>query len=140
MDSRRSSLSQRNDVGRLETHQLRHARRMLIPQMPINFHRQSAAVLVSKPARNGRNVHAAFNAACRKQMAQIVVGQMSNANFLFRAFHCQFAFGHARNASGRRFVRAFSTQFFQKLAHFCNHGDSANFTVLRALRSGRREQ
>ena len=34
---------------------------MAVAQMSINFHRQSAAVLVAKPAADGRYINARFN-------------------------------------------------------------------------------
>ena len=50
--------------------------------MSIDFHRQSAAVFVSEPAANGRDVHTDFNTTGRKQMAQVMVGEAGNPNFL----------------------------------------------------------
>jgi hypothetical protein len=40
---------------------------VLVSQVAVGFHAQRAAVLMSKPAGNGRNVHAGFNAAGGKQ-------------------------------------------------------------------------
>jgi len=42
---------------------------VFVSQVPVSFHAQCAAILVSEPARNGRDVHAGFNAAGGKQMA-----------------------------------------------------------------------
>ena len=131
MNSCRFILAQWNNIARLKTHKFGHARRMLISQVSINFHCQRAAVFVTQPTRYGRNVHAAFDAPRGKQVAQIVVSQMSYARFLFRAHHCQFTLHHPHNTSCRRFVRALLPQFFQKLAHLRNHGNAADFTIFR---------
>lgn len=51
---------------------------MLVAQMPIGPHGQCAAVLVAKPARDGGNIHAGFNAAGGEQVAQVVMGESGN--------------------------------------------------------------
>jgi hypothetical protein len=47
---------------------------MLVAQVSVSFHAKSAAVLMPKPARNGWDVHAVFDATGGEQVAQIVVG------------------------------------------------------------------
>ena len=36
--------------GTIKGHLLRHVHRVRVPQMPVNFHRQRAAILVTEPA------------------------------------------------------------------------------------------
>ena len=59
---------------------------MFVAQMSVGFHGQRPAVLVTQPARNSRNVHAGFNTAGGKQMAEIMVSQPRNADFPTGAF------------------------------------------------------
>ena len=49
--------------NRRECYTLRLSDAVLAAQVAIGFHSQRAAVFVSKPPGNGRNVHAAFDAA-----------------------------------------------------------------------------
>ena len=77
----------RNDIGllrrcRCECDALRLRNAVLAPQVAVRFHCQRASIFVPKPTRNGRNVHAAFDAARRKQMPQIVVRDAIRADFL----------------------------------------------------------
>ena len=46
---------------------------VLVSQVAVGFHAQCPAVLVSNSARNGRDVHAVFDAAGGKEVAQVVV-------------------------------------------------------------------
>ena len=41
--------------------------------MTVGFHRQCAAVAVTKPAADSRNIYACLNAARRKQVSQVVM-------------------------------------------------------------------
>ena len=59
--------------GWRERDALRLRNAVFTPQVAIGFHRQRAAVFVSKPAGNSRNVHAAFDAARCEQVPQIVM-------------------------------------------------------------------
>jgi len=52
---------------------------VFVAQMPVSFHAQCVAVLMSKPVRNSRDVHAVFNATGGKQVAQVVVGDSLRA-------------------------------------------------------------
>jgi hypothetical protein len=49
--------------------------------MPVAFHRQRAAVLVSKPAAHRGNVHARFNAGRRKEMSKVVMCELRQLQF-----------------------------------------------------------
>ena len=80
---------------RREGHALRLCDAVLAAQVPVGFHCQRAAVLVSKPARNGRNVHAAFDAARCEQMPQIVMRDAIRADFFARAIKRLLAFADA---------------------------------------------
>jgi hypothetical protein len=46
---------------------------MLIPQMPVDAHRESAAVSMTKPSAYSREVHAAFNADGCEKVTQAVM-------------------------------------------------------------------
>ena len=46
---------------------------VLAAQMAVGFHCESAAVFMSKPARNSRNINAALDAPRREEMPQIVM-------------------------------------------------------------------
>ena len=61
---------------------LRHRSGMTVAQVTINLHRQCAAVFVAEPAGNRWDIHAAFNASRREQMAQIMVCEAGNTQFL----------------------------------------------------------
>ena len=61
---------------------LRHRSGVAVTQVAIKTHRQCAAVFVAEPAGNRWDVHAAFNAARREEMAQIMVREAGNTQFL----------------------------------------------------------
>ena len=73
---------------------------MLVAEMAVNFHGQRAAVFVAEPSGDGRDVNAALNAAGGEQMAQIVMGQMSDTGFFFRRFHRQLGLRYAHHEKG----------------------------------------
>jgi len=50
----------------LELNLLRHCLTVLVAKMAVGFHRQCSPVLMAEPARDGRNIHARFDAACGK--------------------------------------------------------------------------
>ena len=94
----------RNGFG--ENDLLRHARRMLVAKVAVGLHRQRTTVLVPKPARNRWDVHARFNAACGEQVAQIVMGESSDAQLLASRIDRALAFMDARDGVGREIPRA----------------------------------
>ena len=65
-------------------------------QVTIGFHCQRPAVFVSEPTRDGRNVHAAFDAARCKQMPQVVMGDTISADLLARSIKRLLAFADAK--------------------------------------------
>jgi hypothetical protein len=78
--TQRSYLLRRKLVGRnlisdlmSESNLKRLCLAVFVSQMPVSFHAQCAAVLMTKPARNRGNIHALLDAAGGKQMAQVVV-------------------------------------------------------------------
>ena len=82
-----SSYSKCDHVGllccdRREAYALRLRDAVLAPQVAVGFHCQRAAVFVSEPAGDGRNVHAAFDAARCEQVPQIVMRDAIRADFL----------------------------------------------------------
>jgi len=54
---------------------------MTVAQMPINFHRQRAAIFVAEPATDGRYINAGFNATSGEQVSQIVMRDADDAQF-----------------------------------------------------------
>ena len=97
---------QRNNIrfGWREIDELGHAGGMLVAEMAIDFHGQRATVFVAEPAGDGRDVNAALNATGGEQMAQIVMGQMSDAGLFLRRFHRQFRLRHAHHADICQFI------------------------------------
>ena len=81
---------------RCKAHALRLCNAVLAPQMPVRFHCQRAAVFVSEPARNGRNIHAAFDAARREQMPQVVMRDAIRADFFARSIKRLLAFADTK--------------------------------------------
>ncbi len=80
-------------------------------------HGQGAAVLVAKPARNGRNIHARLDAARREKMPQIVVSDSLHADDVGRAVHGTLTFEHSPNRSFQVGVRAFRSESFKQSSH-----------------------
>src|SRR5262249_18996561 len=78
-----------------EGHTLRLCDAMFTSQMAVGFHCQSTAVFVPKPAGNGRNIDARFNAPRGKQMSEIVVRNSMRSDFFARTIKRLLAFTHA---------------------------------------------
>ena len=76
---------------------------MLIAQMTVSFHAQRAAVLVPKPSGDGWNVNTSLNAACCKQMAQVVMRDAFYAGKLRGAVNGFLAFEYLHHRLVRRF-------------------------------------
>src|SRR5713101_5825500 len=64
---KRNNFGRHVNIGR-KAHTLRLGNTVLAPQVAVGFHCERAAVFVSQPARNSRNVHTCFNASRCKQM------------------------------------------------------------------------
>ena len=64
----------RASVEGSEFYLLGHLLAVFIAKVPVGFHGQRTAVFMPEPARDRWNVHARFNAAGRKQVAQVMVG------------------------------------------------------------------
>ena len=47
---------------------------VLLPKVAVDFHRESAAIRMSKPPGNRWDIHAGFNAAGREVVPEIVMG------------------------------------------------------------------
>src|SRR5215472_8452144 len=90
--------------NRRECYSLSLGDTVLAPQVPIGFHCQRATVLVSKPTGNGWDVHTAFDATRRKQMAQIVMRDSFSADFLACAIQRLLAFANTKHFLVERFV------------------------------------
>src|SRR6266699_4756007 len=85
-------------------------------QMTVRFHCQRAAVLVSKPPGNGRNIHAAFNAARREQVPQVVMCDAICADLLARAIKRLLAFADTEYFCLQRFAFSFAPHPFKQRA------------------------
>ena len=102
-------------VNRREAHALRLRDAVLAPQMAVGFHCQRAAVFMSEPARNSRNIHAAFDAARREQMPQVVMRDAIRADFLARAIKRLLAFANSEYFRVQRFARRVRCAFVQTM-------------------------
>ena len=97
---------------------------MFLPEMSVAFHRQRAAVLMSKPAAHRGNVHARFNAGRRKEMSEIVMRELWEFQFLARGLQTFTRTFNWNNLVGR--LRFFlRLQSCQKFAQSFRHGDGA---------------
>src|SRR5665213_4582856 len=102
--------------------------------MPIGFHCERAAVFVTEPAENRRDVNAKFNAAGREQMPQVVVGETNNSQLFASRIYRALTFVNTHDKGGREFG-SLIFHSFQQTAHVGNHWNAADFPVLS---SGRR--
>ena len=102
--------------------------------MPVGFHRECAAVLVTEPAGDCRDVHARFNAAGCEQMPQIVVGETNSPQLFASRIYRALTFVNTHDKGGREF-RSLIFHSFQQTAHVGNHWNAADFPILS---SGRR--
>jgi hypothetical protein len=59
---------------------------VLLPQMPVCFHRQRATIRVTEPSRNGRNIDTGLDAAGREKMPEVVMVDRFQADGLARRF------------------------------------------------------
>src|SRR6266513_1991873 len=84
-------------AGWRKCHTLRLRDAMLAPQMTVRFHCQRAAVLVSKPPGNGRNIHAAFNAARGEQVPQVVMSDAICSDLFACTIKCFLTFAHSQH-------------------------------------------
>ncbi len=116
---------------RNERHSLRHIHAVLVAQVAIHAHGQRATVFVSQPSAHRRNVHAAFNVACRGQMTQIVVRYSRHAHHFHRPVHCLLAFAHPHDRRFSRLTLSPTSQTLQQAPHLRNHRHAANSPVLR---------
>src|SRR5512133_1252595 len=94
---------------RHEGNALRLSNAVLTPQMPVRLHCECAPIFVSKPARYGRNIHTAFDAARREQMPQIVMGDAICAHLLACPIQRLLAFADAECFCVQRFARTVAT-------------------------------
>ena len=79
---------------------------MAVAQMPIDLHRQGAAILVAEPAAYRRDVHAGFNATGRKQMSQVVMRKTRNVQFLASRVYRALTFVDEHHRLAQKFFRA----------------------------------
>ena len=84
--------------------------------MAINFHGERAAVNVSKPARNRRNVNARFNATGGEQMPQIVMRDAGTPDIL-QARVSDFSHSPSTQTRSSRLWLLFTLQPFKQFAH-----------------------
>jgi hypothetical protein len=69
---------------------------MLIAKVAVRLHSQRSPILVTQPAGNGRNIHAALDASGCEEMAEVVVGKSLNLESLTRSVDCLLAFGDSQ--------------------------------------------
>jgi hypothetical protein len=91
-------------VQLLKRNLLRFIDAVFVSQVAIGFHAQRTAGLMSKPARNGRDVHAVFNAAGGEQVAQVVVGDSLRASQLRGSVNGLLALDNTHDRRFQRFV------------------------------------
>ncbi len=127
----------RNDIAlfcrrRCEGNPLRLRNAVFAPQVTISFHRQCAAVLVSKPARNSWNVNAAFDAAGCEQVPQIVMCDAICSDFFARSIEGFLAFADTKYFCVQRFIGTFTPHSLKQRASIGNQRHAAQFPILRA--------
>ena len=106
---------------RTERNTLRHLGRMLIPQVAVNPHRKRTAVLMTEPARDGGDVHSAFDAAGRKEMPQIMMRDFGDPD-LFTCVSKRFSrVFESDDGSSRGIVRTLRPDFLEQRTHLGNH-------------------
>ncbi len=88
----------------LEGDSLRHIGGMLVPQMTIGSHGQRAAVFMSQPPGDRRNVNARFDTSRGKEVTQIVVSNPRHSDDLGRPVHGLLAFTNAHDRYIIRFI------------------------------------
>ena len=70
---------------REEIHRRGLGMRMRLAKMAVNHHRGPAAVLVTEPTRNGRNILPCLDTTRCKQVSQVVMGKVGDIQMLARA-------------------------------------------------------
>jgi hypothetical protein len=86
---------------------------------------------VSKPAGNGRNVHAAFDATRREQVSQIVMSDAIRANLCARSIKRLLTFADAEYFRVQRLVMAFAPHSFKQRASIWNQRNTSQLPILR---------
>jgi len=104
---------------------------MLAPQVAVGFHCQRAAVFVSKPTGDGWYIHARFDAACRKQMSQIVMRDATRADLFARAIKRLLAFANTKDFRFQRLIPLFGSHPFKQRAGFGDHRNPAHLPIFR---------
>jgi hypothetical protein len=121
-----------NALRRGECHALRLRNAVLAPQMAVGFHCQRAAILVSKPARDSRNIDTAFDAARGEQVPQIVMRNAICADFFARSIKRLLAFADAEYFRIQRLAGTFASHSLKQRVSVRNQRDAAQFPILRA--------
>ena len=103
---------------------------MFVAQMAVGFHAQRAAVLMPKPTRNCRDVHAGLDAARGKQVAQIVVRDALRAGQLRSAVYLFLTFKNLHHEFVRRLFVQLLAHFLQQLAQTAVQRNPTVFAVL----------
>src|ERR1019366_2139543 len=100
---------------------------VLVAKMPVNSHRQRAAVSMTEPATHRGNIHAALNADRCEEMAQRVVRELRNLAPLARA--CQRPVNVLNAGNGVARLATFQRE--QEVPAFGNHrnGPLAGFAL-----------
>ena len=109
---------------------------MLVAQVAVGFHRQCAAVFVAEPPADGGNIHTRLDATSCKQVAQIVMCDAGDFDFLCCAVHRPLTFANTHYICCRRFIRTFFSHPFKQTTHIWNHRDFPRFIHTTSFQSG----
>ena len=93
-----------------ESDTLRLGEAVILAQMPVRFHAQRAAILMTKPTRDRRNIHSALDANGREEMPEVVMSYAPHADLRSRVRHAVLAFEDAHDARVRRFGGTFLSE------------------------------
>src|SRR6266404_645526 len=106
---------------------------MLITQMTISSHCQSAAIFVPQPAAYRGDVHARFNASCCKEVPQVVMGDPAQHELSTCGIN---GFLTLANLHDRRvrplFIFPLGPNALKEPPHIRDHRDTADLPVLGA--------
>src|ERR1035441_5608694 len=100
---------------------------MLVPQMSVHLHGQSAADFMPEPTTDGGNVDTRFNAPGCKKVAQIVVGDTGHADDLRGPVHRLLAFSHTHHRARRPCLSTLLLQTFKEFPHLWDYRHLSNF-------------
>ncbi len=83
---------------------------MILSQVSVGLHAQSAPVFVAEPSRDSENINAALDTDRRKEVPQIMMRDPLHAELLRRVRHAVLAFEHAHHCCRGRLARTLRTE------------------------------